>query len=110
MKPHRDPMYLEHVRMTGRALGCCICEDTSNIHAHHEPRFLSEHADTAYTGGMGEKASDYTAVPMCSRCHGELHAGVLDHRFDGDLCYLERRIMKSRQVCLMTFLAAFRGE
>ena len=54
----RDNNYLEFIR----TLPCLMCGDPHNIHAHHTK-----------TGGMGIKASDYTAVPLCPHCHNEVH-------------------------------------
>lgn len=42
---------------------CCICGDDISVEAHH-PRM---------TAGMGQKADDDLAVPLCGRHHRELH-------------------------------------
>ena len=54
----RDSQYLAWIR----TLGCAACGELRDIHAHHTK-----------TGGMGIKASDYTAIPLCPRCHNEVH-------------------------------------
>ena len=53
--PPRDQAYKAWIRM----LPClrCRCEDQS------------EAAHTGSDGGMSMKASDYSCVPLCSKCH-----------------------------------------
>jgi hypothetical protein len=46
-----------------RQLPCLICGDPVTVEAHH-PRFGV---------GMGTKADDDDAVPLCGRHHRELH-------------------------------------
>jgi hypothetical protein len=53
--PPRDPAYLAWIREMA-CIGCGI-----------EGR--SEAAHTGTDGGMGQKASDYSCVPLCSNCH-----------------------------------------
>jgi hypothetical protein len=61
MKPYRSSNYLKWIR----TLGCVVCGSTRNIEAAH-------------TGphGLGQKSSDFTAIPLC----------VAHHRL-GDHCY-----------------------
>jgi hypothetical protein len=47
-----------------RELPCLICGDPTTVEAHH-PRFGV---------GMGSKADDDRAVPLCGRHHRERHA------------------------------------
>lgn len=56
----RDEKALDVVR----AMPCCICGDPTTVEAHH-PR---------YGTGMGRKADDDKAMPLCGRHHRELHA------------------------------------
>jgi hypothetical protein len=62
--PERNNSYLGFVR----SHPCCLCGDDIHVEAHH-PRFGV---------GMGEKASDRDAVPLCGRHHRELH--TMDER------------------------------
>lgn len=55
----RSKDYLAHVR----TFHCCSCGATEAIHAHH-----------VASGGMGAKASDYLAAPLCGVCHQHWHA------------------------------------
>ncbi len=54
MKPERDSRYLQWIR----TLPCSVCRTTRNIEAAH-------------TGphGLGQKASDSTAIPLCAKHH-----------------------------------------
>ena len=49
-----------------RSLPCAICEATP-VQAHHEIG--------SKTRGTGIKANDFRAIPLCVKCHYELHAG-----------------------------------
>lgn len=53
MRPMRDPNYLAYIR----TLPCLIC----GIHR----------SESAHTGphGLSQKSCDYSAVPLCARCH-----------------------------------------
>lgn len=49
--------------MTVRRNPCAACGTPHSIEAHHEgPR------------GLGQKTSDWLAVPLCTRCHATRHA------------------------------------
>ena len=63
-----DEKYLAHVR----TLPCCLCGDDVTVEAHH-PRVASADDGKRYTG-MGEKASDRWAVPLCGKHHRQLHS------------------------------------
>ena len=52
--PPRDSKYLAWVR----GLRCTACDSTP-----------SEAAHTGSDGGMSQKASDYTVIPLCTNCH-----------------------------------------
>ena len=60
-KPWRSARYLCSVRDQP----CLSCGTPFSIHAHH-----LRHAERT---GMGRKASDMWAVPLCSRCHHSCH-------------------------------------
>ncbi len=64
--PARDTLYLSWIR----TLPCAAC-------GHSSP---SEAAHTGRDGGAGIKASDYSAVPLCSRCH---RVGVYSYHASG---------------------------
>ena len=52
--PERSPKYLALVR----SQPCCVCGSWRGV-------------ESAHTGphGIGQKASDYDAVPLCRKCH-----------------------------------------
>ena len=52
--PSRDDDYKAFIRRQS----CCACGRTP-----------SEAAHTGRDGGMGQKASDYSCVPLCRSCH-----------------------------------------
>ena len=54
----RDPKYLDWIR----TLGCAACGELRDIHAHHTK-----------SGGTAIKGSDYSCIPLCARCHYEVH-------------------------------------
>ena len=59
MKPSRKaPRYLAYVRTHD----CCSCVRGTPIEAHHFG-----------PGGMGLKADDFHAVPLCRGCHRYFH-------------------------------------
>jgi len=66
----RSPAYLAWVR----TLPCCVC-GASPCDAHH---MVGMHG----VGGMGLKAEDSMAMPLCRACHMELHRepGWLQHQ------------------------------
>ncbi len=53
--PSRDPLYRAWIR----TLPCASCGSHCLIEAAH----------TASDGGMSQKASDYSCVPLCRNCH-----------------------------------------
>jgi len=59
-KPVRDPVYLKWIR----SLPCIECKSRRQVEAAH-------------TGphGMSQKASDYSAIPLCRKHHQEFDAG-----------------------------------
>lgn len=58
----RDEPYLRWVRLQA----CARCGAVHGIHAHH-----------ATAGrGYGQKAPDYTAVPLCALCHRRFHLAL----------------------------------
>ena len=85
-KPERDRShsYLGFVRMQP----CCLCGDDIHVEAHH-PRFNE---------GMGQKASDYDAVPLCGQHHRELHANGNERAFWASFGIDPRRVALRIQV------------
>jgi hypothetical protein len=63
--PQRDPKYLNFIR----AIGWCLACGRQCVRWSGKPR-----AQAAHIGphGLGQKASDYDAVPLCGECHVEL--------------------------------------
>ena len=57
-KPYRGPARDDDYKTFLRAQPCCACG-----------RMPSEAAHTGSDGGMGQKASDYSCVPLCTFCH-----------------------------------------
>jgi hypothetical protein len=53
--PSRDPQYRAWIR----TLSCSCCGSRWQIEAAH----------TGSEGGMSQKASDYSCVPLCRNCH-----------------------------------------
>ena len=83
VKTYRSEAYLSFVR----TFPCCVCGNTATD-AHH----------TGTNRGMGIKANDLTAVPLCRKCHTELHSvGVntfVDRHFvEMDLVEVNRDIL-----------------
>lgn len=57
--PPRDPEYRAWIR----SFPCCSCGVAWPVEAAH----------TGSDGGMRQKASDYSCVPLCVLCHAEYH-------------------------------------
>jgi hypothetical protein len=53
--PSRDPRYMAWIR----TLPCAVCGSKWRVEAAH----------TGSDGGMAQKASDYSCVPLCRYCH-----------------------------------------
>ncbi|HEX5413949.1 MAG TPA: hypothetical protein VFZ27_19065 [Terriglobia bacterium] len=64
----RDPEYLAFIRARPCSLSGHPVSDPH--HAIKRLRGMSE-------AGLGTKGPDYFAIPMCRRCHRELHDGKL---------------------------------
>jgi hypothetical protein len=63
-----DALYLSRIREQP----CCLCGNNIEVEAHH-PR-VGSIKDGRAAPGLGEKASDRWALPLCGRHHRELHA------------------------------------
>lgn len=90
--PARDEAYRAWIR----TLPCCACNSTQNVEAAH----------TGSDGGMTQKASDYSCVPLCADCHrlgpGAYHglnssAREFERRRGLDLQALAARLRAERQ-------------
>jgi hypothetical protein len=62
----RNPSYLQFIR----SRPCSLC-GASLVDPHHSIRRLFPISD----GGIARKGSDYLSIPLCRRCHGDLHQG-----------------------------------
>lgn len=54
-EPPRNPRYIAWIR----TFPCLACGSTCHVEAAH----------TGSDGGMSQKASDYSCVPLCQDCH-----------------------------------------
>ena len=69
--PARDPLYRAFVR----TFPCCACGRVEQSQAAH----------TGHDGGMHQKSSDYSCVPLCNGCHVEYDNGLRSkHLFEQD--------------------------
>ena len=59
--PRRGPARNWKYRAWMRTLPCAACGTTSGVEAAH----------TGDDGGLSQKASDYTCVPLCHECHAQ---------------------------------------
>jgi hypothetical protein len=69
--PARDPRYRAWIR----TLPCAVCGARWRVEAAH----------TGYDGGMAQKSSDYSCVPLCRNCHtagGEAYHRVGRREFE----------------------------
>lgn len=66
-KPQREemPVYTRWVKTQK----CMTCGNQAD-----DPHHIIGHG----LGGMGTKADDLFVIPLCRKCHNELHAGVKD--------------------------------
>ncbi len=60
MPPASCPAYLKWIR----TLDCCVCGGSPSEAAHTGER------------GLGQKGSDYEAIPLCTPCHRLYHANT----------------------------------
>lgn len=58
VKTARDAKYLVFIR----TLPCAVCRSPFSGQCHHTE-----------SGGMAITGSDYSAVPICTNCHREIH-------------------------------------
>lgn len=68
MAAMRDLAYLEFIRR--RPCAFCGSGATEPHHSMKRLRGISE-------AGLGQKGSDYLAIPVCRRCHDRIHFGQL---------------------------------
>jgi len=82
----RAPLYLREIR----SRPCLLCGSTRAVEAHHEgPR------------GLGKKAPDWLAVPLCRECHAARHDGKVPDTYaaavySAQVQYLSWEIVKNR--------------
>ena len=86
-KPHREemPVYTRWVKTQK----CMTCGNQAD-----DPHHIIDHG----LGGMGTKADDLFVIPLCRKCHNELHAGVKDfeEKHGSQLLLLIRFLMHAR--------------
>ncbi|HCN1957628.1 TPA: DUF968 domain-containing protein [Escherichia coli] len=86
-KPQREemPVYTRWVKTQK----CMTCGNQAD-----DPHHIIGHG----LGGMGTKADDLFVIPLCRKCHSELHAGVKDfeEKHGSQLLLLIRFLMHAR--------------
>ncbi|EZK12957.1 TPA: DUF968 domain-containing protein [Escherichia coli] len=86
-KPQREemPVYTRWVKTQK----CMTCGNQAD-----DPHHIMGHG----LGGMGTKADDLFVIPLCRKCHSELHAGVKDfeEKHGSQLLLLIRFLMHAR--------------
>lgn len=86
-KPQREemPVYTRWVKTQK----CMTCGNQAD-----DPHHIIDHS----LGGMGTKADDLFVIPLCRKCHNELHAGVKDfeEKHGSQLLLLIRFLMHAR--------------
>ncbi|EHN97145.1 DUF968 domain-containing protein [Escherichia coli] len=86
-KPQREemPVYTRWVKTQK----CMTCGNQAD-----DPHHIIGHG----LGGMGTKADDLLVIPLCRKCHNELHAGVKDfeEKHGSQLLLLIRFLMHAR--------------
>ena len=86
-KPQREemPVYTRWVKTQK----CMTCGNQAD-----DPHHIIDHG----LGGMGTKADDLFVIPLCRKCHSELHAGVKDfeEKHGSQLLLLIRFLMHAR--------------
>ncbi|NOL17269.1 DUF968 domain-containing protein [Escherichia coli] len=86
-KPQREemPLYTRWVKTQK----CMTCGNQAD-----DPHHIIGHG----LGGMGTKADDLFVIPLCRKCHNELHAGVKDfeEKHGSQLLLLIRFLMHAR--------------
>ncbi|EHV2997853.1 DUF968 domain-containing protein [Escherichia coli] len=86
-KPQREemPVYTRWVKTQK----CMTCGNQAD-----DPHHIIGHG----LGGMGTKADDLFVIPLCRKCHNELHAGVKDfeEKHGSQLLLLIRFLMHSK--------------
>ncbi|WP_137506127.1 DUF968 domain-containing protein, partial [Escherichia coli] len=86
-KPQREdmPVYTRWVKTQK----CMTCGNQAD-----DPHHIIGHG----LGGMGKKADDLVVIPLCRKCHNELHAGVkvFEEKHGSQLLLLIRFLMHAR--------------
>lgn len=78
-----------------RTLPCAACGSTFEVEAAH----------TGSDGGMRQKASDYSCIPLCSDCH----TGAADS-YHRDREAFDRRLLAARGVTVVDLVRDLNGE
>jgi len=90
-----------NVRLRTRSklgLPCCICGDEDNVQMHHvrHIRKMTEKQAKGFTRVM--MALNRKQIPVCYRCHKQIHAGSYDGMSLKDLAYDPRKRFPTREV------------
>ncbi|EFO1493277.1 TPA: DUF968 domain-containing protein [Escherichia coli] len=95
-KPQREemPVYTRWVKTQK----CMTCGNQAD-----DPHHIIGHG----LGGTGTKADDLFVIPLCRKCHNELHAGVKDfeEKHGSQLLLLIRFLMHARNSGVLTWKA-----
>jgi hypothetical protein len=83
-KPMRDEAYLAWVRNRR----CCVCHKGATEAHHH----------TLDHRGMGQKVHDYLAIPLCTRCHRQLHDTATVGAYD--VTETDDVLLRAQRACL----------
>lgn len=91
----RGPARSWRFRAWIRKLPCCACGSAYRVEAAH----------TGSDGGKGQKASDYSCIPLCLECH---QLAPYSYHQDRQIC--ERRIFARNGVTIIDLVKDLNAE
>ena len=94
-----------YTNWTGKELICCSCgirDDT--IVGHH-----LRGAEMGLGAGVGQKADDFLVMPLCFRCHNDMHLDT-DRKGVGMRQTQARWILETLQVAFRNGIMVFNGR